>query len=124
MQNSQLFRRGVVLPQNREAEASLRLNDVSENTPVRYLKIGNQQEFELLWGVGIFQRINAYSNGLIDDYEECFVDASSMPAVLKAIKEIQFSNNPHDMKTEHFLVSLSSLASEAASLGRPLLFVL
>ncbi|MEM1060469.1 MAG: hypothetical protein AAGK14_14740 [Verrucomicrobiota bacterium] len=124
MQNSELFRRGVVLPLNQEAENSLKANKVEEETSVRYLEIGDQDEFEAIWKARLFERINARTNGLIDDYEEYFVEAASMPAVLEAIEETRSENSTNCSEIDNFLTALSSLASEAALLERPLLFVL
>jgi len=81
MQNSELFRRGVVLPFNEEAEELLKINEVEETTSVRYLEIEDEEGFENLWAVGIFQKINERVNGMIDDYEEHFLEASKMSGV-------------------------------------------
>jgi hypothetical protein len=124
MQNSELFRRGVVLPLNQEAEELLKVNDVEETTPVRYLEIEDQEEFEAIWNTGIFERINKGTSGLIDDYEEHFVDVGLMPAVLEAIGEVRGSDSVNKDSVDRFLTTLSSMATEATSLGRPLLFVL
>lgn len=124
MQNSEIFRRGVVLPLNLEAEERLRINDAMETTPVRYLEIEDQVAFDLLWKTGIFQQINGQTKALIDDYEEGFVEACEMSDVLDAIRRTRDANKAGHIVVVRFLDSLSSLASEAAVSGRPLLFVL
>ena len=123
MQNSELFRRGVVLPLNEEAEESLKINDVEEKTSVRYLEIKDDEEFEALWIIGIFQKINERVDGLIDDYEEYFVEAKEMSKVSTAIDDVKGANKLED-SVESFLISLSSMVLEADSIQRPLLFVL
>jgi len=124
MQNSELFRRGVVLPLDLDAEKLLRLNSADEATRVRYLEIENQQEFEVLWKSGVFQRINAIAESFLDDYEEDFLDVKNMSSILTAIEDTQITNKVSSVEEERFMIALSSMASEAASLGRPLLFVL
>jgi hypothetical protein len=69
MQNSALFRRGVVLPLNEEAEEGLRYNDVNESTQAEYLEI-SRDLFSNLWEIGLFDEINRRCGSLIDDYEE------------------------------------------------------
>jgi len=122
MQVSAIFRRGVILPLDEEAEGRLKANDVEETISVRYLEI-EDRIFEVLWYTGVFQRINARTNALIDDYEECFVEADLMPEVLKAIAET-LTKRTFSSSVMNFLTSLSSIATEAASSGRPLFFVL
>ena len=123
MQNSELFRRGVVLPLNEEAEELLKINEVEETTSVRYLEIEDEKGFENLWAVGIFQKINERVNGMIDDYEEHFVEASKMSGVMAAIDDVRGANKLSN-DVESFMGSLVSMASEASSIERPLLFVL
>ena len=123
MQNSELFRRGVVLPLNEEAEELLKINEVEETTSVRYLDIEDEKGFENLWAVGIFQKINERVNGMIDDYEEHFVEASKMSGVMAAIDDVRGANKLSN-DVESFMGSLVSMASEASSIERPLLFVL
>ena len=123
MQNSELFRRGVVLPLNEEAEELLKINEVEETTSVRYLEIEDEKGFENLWAVGIFQKINERVNGMIDDYEEHFVEASKMSGVMAAIDDVRGANKLSN-DVESFMGSLVSMALEASSIERPLLFVL
>lgn len=121
MQNTELFRRGVVLPLNDAAEELLRVNDVSEDTPVLYIEIAEESFFEELWSIGIFRRINEKTNGLIDDYEEHFVD--SLESIIAATNET-ISEEILSSESRKFLLALSSLAAEAKTLNRSVLFVL
>jgi hypothetical protein len=57
MQNSELFRRGVVVPLDDRAEESLRCNNVNTTTQVQYLPITNDSLFEGLWKSGLFHEI-------------------------------------------------------------------
>ena len=70
LQNSELYRRGIVMPMTQLACNSLLANDVDEDTEVRWLEIQGQRAFDDYWSSGVFQRINASAGTIIDDYEE------------------------------------------------------
>lgn len=124
MQNSELFRRGVVLPLDSEAEERLRVNDVNESVAVQYLEIPDQPFFETLWALGLFQNINAKSGSMIDDYEEEFIEAAAITHVLQAVDEVRARAESPSIETLSFLNQLSSLAQESKKIKRPILFVL
>jgi hypothetical protein len=124
MQNSELFRRGVVLPLDLEAEKLLRVNEVSEEMAVRYVEIPDQSFFEILWNLGLFQAINARSGSLLDDYEEAFIEASAVNFVLDSIDEVKTKEEAQHIEVRSFLNELSRLAVASQELKRPLLFVL
>jgi hypothetical protein len=121
MQNSELYRRGIVLPLDQGAEECLRTGDVTESTPVRCLTI-DEAFFMDLCAWGLFRRISHHIDVLIDDYEEEFVEAELLDEVQAAIQETRAQRNAGDI--EPFLDDLSALVTEAQSLGRPILFVL
>lgn len=54
MQNSELYRRGFVVPLNKEAEHALIENNVDKETKVEFFEIPNDQIFESLWVKGFF----------------------------------------------------------------------
>jgi hypothetical protein len=124
MQNAELFRRGVVLPLNLEAESGLRTNDIDENAAVRYLEIPDQSAFEALWASGLFQAINAKAGSLIDDYEEEFIETAAIDHVLQAVNEVRSSAKMLNAETQSFLAQLSDLVQESEQLKLPILFVL
>ncbi len=55
MQISELYRRGVVVPLNRDACEALACNDIEETTPVRAARILTQADFDSLWDLGLFE---------------------------------------------------------------------
>ena len=124
MQNAELFRRGIVLPDNAEAEDGLRNNNVDESTSVQYLKIPDESFFEALWELQLFQEINARTGSLIDDYEEEFIDPPVIGRILNVVKEVRLKEGAQLPEIQSFLSNLSDLASKAAELQRGLLFVL
>jgi len=124
MQNAELFRRGIVLPLDAVAEASVRANDVSKITGVRFLKIPSEELFETLWRLGLFREINARCATLLDDYEEEIVEPSSLGAILSAIDSVAKNGVAQQPGVVDFLRKMRALAQEASDLSRPLLFVL
>jgi hypothetical protein len=124
MQNSELFRRGVVVPLDDRAEESLRCNNVNTTTQVQYLPITNDSLFEGLWKSGLFHEIYKRCGTLIDDYEEAFVETSGMPgltAAVEAVAEKEYGTQPD---VYSFLVALHKLTTHASGIERPVLFVL
>ena len=124
MQNSELYRRGIVLPLDMDAEDRLRANDVSATTEVRILEIPCEGLFESLWRLGLFQEINARCETMIDDYEEEIIEASSSESVIAAIDSIVRNSDALQPDVVKFFQGLRTLAQEAYVLSRPLLFVL
>jgi hypothetical protein len=124
MQNAELYRRGVVLPLDRDAEESLRSNDVSQDTNVRLLKIAGAGGFEALWRLGLFREINARCSTLLDDFEEEIVDAASAEGIIDAVDSVTRDAAAQHPEVVVFLEGLRDLARQASTSSRPLLFVL
>ena len=124
MQTAELFRRGIVVPLDRDAEESLRANNVNDSMNVRYLSIANDWMFETLWEVGLFRAINSQCASLLDDYEEEMVEASSAAGVLAAIELVAGNASAQQSDVAKFLEDMRLLADEASKLSRPILFVL
>lgn len=125
MQVSQSYRRGIVLPLDTQTEEQLRRNDLDESARVEYLSIPSQHIFELLWESQIFADINDRCGTLIDDYEEEFVELSSLNSVIDATKRQMNSPKIKSLpEVQRFLMDLVQLAAKARSENRPLLFVL
>jgi len=124
MQNSELYRRGVVLPATEEAEEKLRINDVDQQTPVEYLQIKDELLFELLWELQLFETINARTGSLIDDYEEEFIEPEDVGRIREAVDEILLKEGAQCSEIRSFLRELSRLAAKAERSQRALLFVL
>ncbi len=122
MQNSELFRRGIVSPLDERAELEIRSNVVDETTQVAHLAIQGEALFDYLWSSGLFREINRRCGSIIDDYEEEIIDACELPNLLAAVKWVaECEDSPEAMR---FLEQLSMLASSALALNRPVLFVL
>jgi hypothetical protein len=124
MQNAELFRRGIVVPLDRDAEESLRVNNVNDSTNVRYLSIANDRMFETLWEVGLFREINSRCASLLDDYEEEMVETSSAAGILAAIESVAGNAAAQQPDVVKFLEDTRILVNEASTLSRPILFVL
>mgnify|MGYP001154662421 CR=1 FL=1 len=122
MQNAELYRRGVVLPLDDDAEESLRSNDVGDATNARYLNVSDSTFF-ILWNIGLFQKINARCATLLDDYEEEVVEAASVDGITAAIDAVARNAAKHPDAAE-FLEGLRNMAMRASRSSRPLLFVL
>jgi hypothetical protein len=124
MQNSELFRRGVVLPLDERAEEDLRCNSVNSTTHAQYLPIRSDTLFEKLWEGGFFHEINKWCGTLIDDHEEEFIEASSLPRLIAALDAIAERASGTQSDVQGFLVELRQITIYASRLNRPLLFVL
>jgi hypothetical protein len=122
MQNSELYRRGIVCPLDEVAEERLRRNDVDSATHVRLLAIPDNLMFTALCQLKLFDQINARCGTLIDDYEEEWVEASGVAAVVAAVDAV--ADAASDSRVAALLLALRSLAHEAEASSRPLLFIL
>lgn len=87
MQNSELYRRGFVVPLNKEAELLLRNNNVSEETNVDFFEIPTEESFENLWEKGLFERINNSLGTMIDDYEEEIIENDKLDILIETVEE-------------------------------------
>lgn len=120
MQASMLYRRGVVLPLDDDAERALSENDVDSTTNVMFVKIPTEGLFTMLWHLRIFEQINERCGLMIDDYEEEWVPAQAAKDVLAIANSIS-SSTP---EIKQFLEQLRVAATTADETSRPLLFVL
>lgn len=124
MQVTKLYRRGVVLPLDDDAEEGLRANDIERYTNVRVLEIADQVQFDDLWRLGLFHEINAQCGTIIDDYEEEIVDATQVKNVIVAIDRVRRKALAKDPEIASFLEQLRDLAGQAWLSSSPLLFML
>lgn len=122
MQNSELYRRGVVCPLDQIAEEQLRHNDVDLTTRVRVVEIPDNPTFSALWHLGLFSEINARCGTRIDDYEEEWVEASAIAEIVASLDSV--IGSVPDPEVSELLAAFRSLACEAEVSSRPLLFVL
>jgi hypothetical protein len=124
MQNSELFRRGIILPLDDRAEQSLRLNAVDATTHVQKLRIKSDTLFDSLWNIGLFHDINQRCGTLIDDYEEEFVEASDVQNLMAAIEVAVSKGDKLDSNARSFIADFQSLTIKALELNRPVVFIL
>ena len=76
MQNSAIYRRGVVVPLSESATHALMENNVTLSTPVEFYRFPDDGEvFHEFWAEGIFRAINLNIGALLDDYEEETIEA-------------------------------------------------
>lgn len=122
MQNSELYRRGVVCPLDQVAEEQLRRNEVDTTTRVRVVEIPDDPTFRALWDLGLFSEINARCGTLIDDYDEELVEASAVAEMIASLDLVIAS--AADPEILELLAAFRSLACEAEATSRPVLFVL
>ena len=120
MQTSELYRRGIVLPLDDQAERSLRANDIDLSTKVHFLEIPDGF-FDSLRRHGLFDEINLRCGALLDDYEEEIIEASSLDGVLAAVDEMVGKTEEREPELE-FLTQFHALIRKAISTSRPLLF--
>jgi len=121
--NSELYRRGIVLPLSAEACDAIRANSADENTPARTLNLSNDILFYDLWNWGILNQINAVCGSLIDEHEEDELPFEKLADVLGVIDEFLLKREAiGDRRT--FLLALRQLCLAAQSSRTSLFFVL
>jgi hypothetical protein len=108
MQNSQLYRRGIVCPLDQIAEEQLRSNEVDSTSHVRFVEIPDEQTFVTLWRLGLFSQINSRCGTSIDDYGEEWVEASALADLMTVIDSVFASVG--DSAVACLLTELRSLA--------------
>lgn len=124
MQNSQQFRRGVVVPLDDRAEEALRGCNVDASTQVLYLPIADDSLFGKVWDCGLFQEVNGRCGTIIDDYEEELIEVDQLPNLVTAIVAVAERVTKTDSDVSVFLTEFLRLATTASGLKRPVLVVL
>jgi len=89
MQNSEVYRRGFVVPLSEEAEQALMINDVAYDTAVEFCEIPNQETFEELHFIGVFNVINSNLNVSLDDYEEDIVEEAQVSLLKELVERLK-----------------------------------
>jgi hypothetical protein len=119
MQMSELYRRGIVLPMDQQAQFELETNDVTEHTYVKSLMFDDDKDFLTVWKSGVFDRINTACSSCVDDYEEEAIAPEYLPKIIKIANELQGCGS-----ISYFIVNLQNLCNEAIALKMPLYFIL
>ena len=121
MQNSELYRRGVVVPIDAPALLALRASNVTESTSVVTAEL-DEASFGWLWDHGLFARINASTGAMLDDYEEHELEAARVGEVLRVVK-LQ-SREGASPAVATFLADLTRALETAVTKGMPVFFIL
>ena len=123
MQNSEIYRRGFVVPLSEEAEQALMTNDVAHDTAVEFYELPDQETFEELYSIGFFNTINSNFDILLDDYEEDMVEETQV-GILKELVE-KFKDFPGiSLQASNVVDGLVKLCNVALKHKRPIFFIL
>ena len=123
MQNSELYRRGFVVPLNKEAEHALVNEDVDNNTAVKFYELPDLEVFEGLWEKGLFETINAQLGTMIDDYEEERIESTKVRSLKKIVKEFKKLKNL-SVAEKAAVLALEELCDTALEKNSSLFFIL
>ncbi len=123
MQNSELYRRGFVVPLNKDAELALVNNHVNEQTEVEFFEIPNDRIFENLWVKGLFKKINEDPGLMIDDYAEDVVDNSKINRLNEVVKTFRHQTKL-DFEEAAVISALERLLDIARKMKSPIFFIM
>jgi hypothetical protein len=108
MQRSELFRRGIIVPNTEAAKEQLLANAIDTESDVTFLDLEKYGDFEEIFVTGVFSDINAACGVTIDDYEDEIVDWNKAYALINVVK-----NKQHKMQSEKFLLFFNDLVDAA-----------
>lgn len=118
-----MYRRGFVVPLSEEAEQALMRNNVTHDTTVEFYEIPDQETFEELCSMGIFNTINSNLNVILDDYEEDTVEVFQV-SILKELVQ-KFRRLPGmSPKSSSVVDGLIRLCDIALKHKKPVFFIL
>jgi hypothetical protein len=89
MQNSELFRRGFVVPLSKAAEIEVASGNVTAETLVEFYELPSARVFESLWEKGLFDEINRHLEVLINDYEETIIEHEKMEKLVEILRQFR-----------------------------------
>ena len=114
MQNSELYRRGFVVPLDHNAETALNNNNVNHTTSVDFFEISDNSVFEELFEKRFFEFINLKLGSMIDDYEEERIDYKKISSLKDVLREFIANNmlNSEEQKVVNALIKLCNVALE------------
>lgn len=119
MQRSERFRRGIVVPLDREALRALQFGDVGPETRVMWYELPGDEVFYEVWSARVFADINMATGCRIDDYEDECVPADSVGKMRDVVVASLRSWRGGD-EGRQFLSQLLQLSNQALRLGYPL----
>ncbi|MDN5199900.1 hypothetical protein QQ008_00965 [Fulvivirgaceae bacterium BMA10] len=123
MQNSEIYRRGFVVPLNEEAEQSILENNVRNSTKVDYFELPNEEVFESLWEKGLFELINTQLGAIIDDYEEERIESQKVNELKKILMAFE-NDNEFDPLEKKVVLELKRLCDIAIKINSSVFFIL
>jgi hypothetical protein len=122
MQVPEMFRRGVVVPMDEDAEHEMRSWNVSAAVHVRFLPIENEASFNSIWEAGVFAELNHACGTNMDDYEEEVMEPKALDRAIAVIARRSKESCP--LGLQEFMTRLLGLLREAKEMNRPVFFVL
>ncbi len=123
MQNSELYRRGVVTPLNVEAELALRDNNANLNTKVDFFEFQNDRIFESLWDKKLFERINRCCDARLRNYGEDIIEFEKLKSLKKEVVRMKDSSI-FSLDEKEVISELKRLCELAIKKKMPLFFIL
>jgi len=123
MQNSELYRRGFVVPLNEEAQYALMNNNVDEETEVSFFEIPNDQVFDSLWVKGFFEKINTELGLMIDDYEEEIVENIEISKLREVVRKFK-NEKKLDYEEIKVVTALEELSTIAIARKSKIFFIM
>ncbi|QDV19695.1 hypothetical protein Pan153_43620 [Gimesia panareensis] len=122
MQLSYCYRRGILSPRNREAEIQLRSWDIAHPVLVEFISLNNDADFDSLWDISVFQKINGLCDSMIDDYEEEIIEPDKLHLIVELI-ETEFQN-VRSVSLQNFFEAFRELLLNAINNQKPVFFIL
>ncbi|QDT28902.1 hypothetical protein Enr10x_42490 [Gimesia panareensis] len=122
MQLSACYRRGILSPRNQEAENQLRSWNITHPILVEFISLNNDTDFDSLWDLRVFQKINGLCDSMIDDYEEELIDPDKLHLIVELIdKEFQ---NVRSVSLQNLFEAFRELLLNAINNQKPVFFIL
>ncbi|QDU51748.1 hypothetical protein [Gimesia panareensis] len=122
MQLSACYRRGILSPRNQEAENQLRSWNIEHPILVEFISLNNDTDFDSLWDLRVFQKINGLCNSMIDDYEEEIIEPDKLHLIVELI-DTEFQN-VRSVSLQNFFEAFRELMLNAINNQKPVFFIL
>ncbi|MEQ9424573.1 MAG: hypothetical protein RJQ09_09160 [Cyclobacteriaceae bacterium] len=123
MQNSELYRRGIVVPLTEASQMALKNNVVERGLEVEFCELPSEEIFLGLWDKGLFETINAQLGSMLDDYEEEIIENKKVPMLRTILKKFEKSSEI-DFIERKIVLEIIRLCDVAIKLNRSLFFIL
>lgn len=97
MQISEIFRRSIVIPLDKETYIQFRNGNINNVLNVHFLPL-EKEEFEDLWKTKVFHKFNSILNYRISDYEDEYIKGNDIRLLKEIVKEEIKINNVENEK--------------------------